>query len=440
MTLEIISLIGFAVAAVVFGVLCFRGFHIIPCSLLAAAILCLMSGMPIYQTLTDTYMPSFANFIKNYYLLLFAGAFFARVMADGGAVAGIAYRIVRLAYCFPVKYQKVVAVCCLPLINFVVVYGGITVYAAVFTLVVIAKEIFDEMDINWGYYAVASLGSGKIAQFFPGSAETVNLLPINYFGTNAMSGAFLGIVGALVMYGFAVVYVFFSVRRDERKGIGFLPAGASISKSELMNIDKEHLQPLWKCLLPMAVMWCLLNIVGLPAPVALFGASIAAMIIFRKTLRFKASLAESAGKAITSLSLLCSVVAYGAVLASTPGYSYALTLVDKLPGGAAFKVWLTCLIITPVLNSASGGITVILNSLGEQFMASGIAAGALHRLVVISSMGLNSLPHNSGTATIAAVGKVDYKYFYGHLFWTSLVGATLGGFVVMLLVSMGIYF
>lgn len=440
MSVEIISLIGFAVAALAFGFLCYKGFHIIPCSLLAVAILCLMSGMPVYQTLIDTYMPSFANFIKGYYLLLFAGAFFAKIMADGGAVAGIAYRIVKIAYYFPKKYQKLVAICCLPLINFIVVYGGITVYAAVFTLVVIAKEIFDEMDINWGYYAVASLGSGKIAQFFPGTAETVNLIPTSTFGTNAMAGTFIGIVGALVMYGFAIVYVFFSVRRDEQKGIGFLPAGAEISRSELMNIDKEHLQPLWKCLFPMAVMWCVLNVLNLPAPIALFCASIVAMAIFYKTLRFKASMAESASKAIVSLSLLCSVVAYGAVLAATPGYQYALTLVNKLPGGAAFKVWLTCLIMTPILNSASGGITVILNSLGQQFMETGIAAGALHRLVVISSLGLNSLPHNSGTATIAAVGKVEYKYFYIHLFWTSLVGATIGGMVVMILVSMGIYF
>ncbi len=439
MSPEIISLIGFAVAAVVFGLLCYKGVHIIPSSLLAAAILCIMSGMPVYSTLTDVYMPSFANFIKSYYLLLYAGAFFARVMADGGAVAGIAYRIVKLAYRFPKKYQKVVAVCCLPLINFIIVYGGITVYAAVFTLVAIAKEIFDEMDINWGYYAVASLGSGKIAQFFPGSAEAVNLLPIEYFGTTPLSGTFIGIMGALAMYAFAVVYVFISVNRDERNNIGFLPAGAEIARSELMEIDKEHLQPLWKCLLPMIIMWCALNLLSLPAPVALFIASIVAMIIFYKTLRFKASLAESAIRAITSLSLLCSVVAYGAVLANTPGYNFALTLVDKIPGGAAFKVWLTCLIITPILNSASGGITVILKSLGDQFLATGIAPGALHRLVVVSSMGLNSLPHNSGTATIAAVGKVEYKYFYIHLFWTSLVGATVGSIVVMLLVSMGIY-
>ena len=53
MSPEIISLIGFAVAALVCGVLGYKGVHIIPSSLLAAAILCIMSGMPIYSTFTS---------------------------------------------------------------------------------------------------------------------------------------------------------------------------------------------------------------------------------------------------------------------------------------------------------------------------------------------------------------------------------------------------
>lgn len=439
MSIEVISFIGIFVAAVVFAILCFKGFHIIPCSILGVAILCIMSGMPIYSTLTDTYMASFANFIKGYYLILACGAIFASIMRDAGAIGGIAYRIVRLAYKFPVKYQKVAAVCILPLINFIIVYGGITVYAAVFTLVAIACEIMREMDIHWGYYAVASLGSAKLAQFMPGSAETVNLIPMEYLGTTPSSGVLLGIVAALIMYAFAVGYVFISIRRDEKRGIGFLPAGKAISESELMHIDKDNLPPLWKCLLPLVVMWCVLNIANLPAVIALSCAAMSAIILFYKNIHFKAEIAEGAMKGITSIALLCSVVAFGAVLASTPGYQLAVGLVDKIPGGAAFKIWLTCLILTPILNSSTGGLKVILGSLGNEFLATGIAPGAIHRLACISTLGLNATPHNSGTAVVATVGKMGFKDFYMKMFWTQVVGPTIAGFVVMLLVSAGVY-
>ena len=441
MSPEVLSFIGIFVAAIVFAVLCFKGVHIIPSSIVGCIILCLMSGMPIYDTLTETYMSSFANFISGYYLLLACGAIFATIMRDAGAISGIAYRIVRLAYKFPKKYQKVAAVCILPLINFIIVYGGITVYAAVFTLVAIACEIMKEMDIDWGYYAVASLGSAKLAQFMPGSAETVNIIPTEFLGTTPTSGALLGIVAALIMYAFAVGYVFIAIRRDERRGRGFLPAGAEIAKSELIEIDKDHLAPLWKCIVPLVVMWVVLNLLNQPAVIALACAAVVAIILFFNNVKhkIKANLAEGAMKGITSISLLCAVVAFGAVLSATPCYQLAMTFVNAIPGSAAVKIWLTCLILTPILNSTTGGLQVILSSLGDSFLASGIAPGAIHRLALVSSLGLNATPHNSGTATVATVGKMGYKDFYLKMFWTQVVGPTIAGIVVMLMVSAGIY-
>lgn len=437
--MDVVSFIGIFVAAIIFAFLCFKGFHIIPCSILGCVILCLMSGMPIYETLTEIYMSSFASFIGKYYLILACGAIFAAIMRDAGAISGIAYRIVKLAYKFPKNYQKVAAVCILPIINFIIVYGGVTVYAAVFTLVAIACEIMKEMDIHWGYYAVASLGSAKLAQFMPGSAETVNLIPMEYLGTAPGSGVVLGIVAAVIMYAFAVGYVVISIRKDEKNGVGFYPAGKAIAESELIKIDKENLPPLWKCLVPLAVMWCVLNLLDQPAVIALACAALVAIALFFKNIHFKSEIAEGAMKGITSIALLCSVVAFGAVLAATPGYQLAMTFVDKIPGSAAFKIWVTCLILTPILNSSTGGLKVILGSLGDTFLASGIAPGAIHRLAVISTLGLNATPHNSGTATVATVGKLQYKDFYVKMFWTQVVGPTIAGFVVMLMVSAGIY-
>lgn len=441
MTIEVLSFIGIFVAAIIFAVLCFKGFHIIPCSILAAVILCIMSGMPIYETLTKTYMASFANFIGGYYLLLGCGAIFACIMRDCGAISGIAYRIVQLAYKFPKQYQKVAAVCILPLINFIIVYGGVAIYAATFTLVAIAAEVLRKMDVHWGYYAVASLGSAKLAQFMPGTPETVNQIPLEYLGTHPADGALLGIVAAVIMYAFAIVYVFISIRHDEKKGIGFFPAGERIAASDTIQIDKDNLPPLWKCLVPLLVVWVVMNLLDQPAVIALCVAAVVAIVLFfgsaKKTL--KNNITEGAMKGINSIALLCAVVAFGGVLASTPGYAMAKTLVGSIPGSAAFKIWLVCLVLTPILNSTTGGLKVILGSMSEEFLATGIAPGAIHRLALISSLGLNATPHNSGTATIAVVGKLDYKDFYVKMFWTQVVGPTIAGFVVMLMVSAGIY-
>lgn len=441
MSIDVLSFIGIFVAAIIFAYLCFKGFHIIPCSILAAAILCLMSGMPLYETLTKVYMVSFANFISGYYLLLACGAIFATIMRDCGAISGIAYRIVKLAYKFPKQYQKVAAVCILPLINFIVVYGGVAIYAATFTLVAISAEVLKELDVHWGYYCVASLGSAKLAQFMPGTPETVNQIPLEYLGTHPADGALLGITAAVIMYLFAIVYVVISLRRDEKKGIGFFPAGERIASSDLVKIDKENLPPLWKCLIPLAVVWVTMNIFDQPAVIALCVACVVAIALFFKTAikNIKSNITEGAMKGINSIALLCAVVAFGGVLSATPGYAMAKGLVSAIPGSPAMKIWLICLILTPILNSTTGGLKVILGSMSEEFLASGIAPGAIHRLALISSLGLNATPHNSGTATIAVVGKLDYKDFYVKMFWTQVVGPTIAGIVVMLMVAAGIY-
>jgi len=297
------------------------------------------------------------------------------------------------------------------------------------------------MDVHWGYYAVASLGSAKLAQFMPGTPETVNQIPLEYLGTHPADGAVLGITAAVLMYVLAIVYVFIALRRDEKKGIDIFPAGEKIAASDLIQVDKENLPPLWKCLVPLLVVWVVMNLLDQPAVIALCCAAVVAIALFFPTAKktIKNNITEGAMKGINSIALLCAVVAFGGVLSATPGYEMAKGLVSSIPGSPAMKIWLICLILTPILNSTTGGLKVILGSMSEEFLATGIAPGAIHRLALISSLGLNSTPHNSGTATVAVVGKMDYKDFYMKMFWTQVVIPTIVGFIIMLMVSAGIY-
>lgn len=440
MSTEVISLIGFFIAAVVFGYICFKGVHLIPGSIVGVVILCVTSSMPIYSTLTGTFMTSFGSFISKNYLILFFGAIFAEIMRDAGAISCIAQNILKLCYKFPAKYQQVSAVMGMTLICFIIVYGGITTYAAIFTLVALAKEVFEELDIHWGLYALGSLGSGKLAQFFPGTAELVNQLPIEYFGSKPSSGAFIGVATAVIIFVLATIYTSIVLRRYKAKGIGFHPSGSAIAEQDI-KVNAPDVK-LWQSLLPMVCMWVTLNILNQPAAIALAVASVVAFLIFFRggNVKVKTSIREGSVRAITSLSLLAAVVAYGSVLAATPGYQYAISLVDKIPGGPASKVWLTTMVMCAVLNSASGGIRTVLDSLGDDFLATGISPDALHRMVVVSSLGMNSLPHNSGTATVSAVAKLNYKDFYGHMFMTQLVIPCIASFLMMLMVSAGIQF
>jgi H+/gluconate symporter-like permease len=69
-----------------------------------------------------------------------------------------------------------------------------------------------------------------------------------------------------------------------------------------------------------------------------------------------------------------------------------------------------------------------------------MSLGALHRLIVVSSLGLNTLPHAAGVASIAATCKLNVKDFYGHVFWMSVIVPTLASFLLVILMGIGIQF
>jgi len=86
-------------------------------------------------------------------------------------------------------------------------------------------------------------------------------------------------------------------------------------------------------------------------------------------------------------------------------------------------------VLASLTGSASGGLTIALDALGDTYM--GLAAeqrinpALLHRVAVIGAGTLDSLPHNGAVVTLLAVCGSTHGESYFDIVMVAIVGAVL---------------
>ena len=426
---EILSLIGIVVGVAVFIVVSFMGFDIKVVALLAAAIVALMSGLNPYQALTEFFMPGAAGAVGSYFMLFTFSAIFARIIGESGAAASIAFKITRLARTAKsIETQRFLAVLTLPLVN------------ATFIMVGLARPLFKELDIPWWLYTCNSLGSSTFTiGMMPGSPQMQNLIPMETFGTQPTASPVLGILCACLTMGLGSCYIMYQVRRTSKKGEGFMPTGEVIDKENLTAPNIEEM-PLWKALLPMVVLLIVLNGFKMPAPISLLIAIIVAYLLYDpRKLNIKKLITDGMTAGLIPLFGLACATGFGKVVSNVSGFTTITNSLEVL-GTGAFSIVIIMNVCSGICGSASSGEKIALDAFGDRFIASGIPGDQLHRLIAMSSTGLDTLPHSAGIVTALTVSKLTHKQAYINNFVLSVLLPIIMSFLAAGLISMGFYF
>jgi H+/gluconate symporter-like permease len=140
-----------------------------------------------------------------------------------------------------------------------------------------------------------------------------------------------------------------------------------------------------------------------------------------------------------------SEVGYGTVIASLAAFALIRDkLVALWPGQPLLTEAVAINAMAGITGSASGGLGIALAAMGETFVdmatAVGVSPELLHRVAVIASGGLDSLPHNGAVITLLVICGLTHRESYADIFVVSIVvpvlslaailiaGATLGLF------------
>ena len=124
---------------------------------------------------------------------------------------------------------------------------------------------------------------------------------------------------------------------------------------------------------------------------------------------------------------------FGAVIASLPGFLVIKDALKAIPNPLVNEA-ITVTTLAGITGSASGGMSIALAAMANQFIATANAAGipleVLHRVAAMVSGGMDTLPHNGAVITLLAVTGLTHRQSYRDIFAITCI-KTLSVFVVI---------
>lgn len=336
--------------------------------------------------------------------------------------------------------QRWLAVMVLPLIQLILTYGGVNVFVVVFILVAIARSLFKELNIPWWMYSCSCLGSSTVTiGMLPGSPQIQNIIPCEYFQSTTMAAPVLGILCSLITFAIGSGYIWWQCKRTNNKGEGFMPTGELIDKEKLAEVSIKNEKPLWACLLPMIVVIVVLNFLKQSAVVALFSGCLVAWVLYDPRKQdLKKIFSGAMPQAIMPLITVCCASGFGGIVSAVPGFQTIVSSLDAL-GTSPLTIVLVVNVCSGICGSASSGENIALQNFADRFLATGIPGPQLHRLVAMSSIGLDTLPHSAGVITMLSTTKLTHKQAYINNFILSLLLPIVIACFAAVLISMGFY-
>ena len=111
----------------------------------------------------------------------------------------------------------------------------------------------------------------------------------------------------------------------------------------------------------------------------------------------------------------------------------------SIEGGPLVSLAVSTNVLAALTGSASGGLTIALDALGDTFMRiaaeKGIDPAVMHRVAVIGAGTLDSLPHNGAVVTLIAICGSTHRESYLDILMVAIVGALIALVAVIALGS-----
>ena len=454
--------------------LAFRGWSVLLLAPAAALLAAAFAGEPLLASWTQTFMGSAAGFLAQFFPLFLLGALFGKLMEDSGSVSAIAnFMTERLG-----ERRAVLAVV---LAGALVTYGGVSLFVAFFVLAPMAQALFRAAAIPRRLMPAAiALGTSTFTMSaLPGTPAIQNAIPMPFFGTTPFAAPGLGIIASAIMLGFGLWWLARAEASARRSGEGFGAQGSvnveTVAEDQLVRerattarefdpaeIRHGHLSDtspsIALAMLPLAVVigvnllmslfvlprldvsflaeehWggtSLSAVAGVWAVVTALAAAVAMLIAVshRHLPQLRLSMDAGANASVLPALSVASLVGFGAVVAAMPAFAVVRDWVLAIEGGPLVSLAVATNVLAALTGSASGGLTIALDALGGTYMqlaaAKGIDPALMHRVAVIGSGTLDSLPHNGAVVTLLAVCGSTHRESYLDIVMVAIVGAII---------------
>jgi H+/gluconate symporter-like permease len=136
-----------------------------------------------------------------------------------------------------------------------------------------------------------------------------------------------------------------------------------------------------------------------------------------------------------------SEVGYGAVIASLPAFRVVRDAVLGVSDNPLISLAVSVNVLAGITGSASGGMSIALQTLGETFRdlaeEQGISLEVMHRVTAIASGGFDALPHNGAVITLLAICSLSHRQSYKDI---AVVAVAIPVLALIVVIALGTFF
>jgi H+/gluconate symporter-like permease len=475
------GLLGILLALALLMWLAYKGWSILLVSPLAALVAAAISGDPLLAHWTQTFMGGAARFFVQWFPMFLLGGLFGKLMDDSGSISSIARFLTERLGTRHTMFAVVLA-------SALVTYGGVSVFVAFFVLVPMAKTMFQSADLPRRLLP-ATIGLGAFTftmSALPGSPSVNNAIPMPYFGTTTFAAPGIGIIASIVTLAFGMWWLLRAQAAARKAGEGYgrelditididektrehATAAGEFDPAEIHHGKRASTEPSFAlAVLPLVVVIAvnfLMSLIVFPRLdfaflekeiwggttigavaglwsliLALAAGTLTIVVInYSRLPALRESLDAGANSAALPILTISSLVGFGAVVAALPAFTMVRDAVLSVPGGPLISLTVSMNILAGLTGTASGGMAIALNALGDTFLRlaseHGIDPALMHRVTTISAGTLDALPHNGTVLMLLQISKLTHKESYLDMVMTVIVGVIVSLVVVIVLGS-----
>ncbi|MGA4439932.1 GntP family permease [Psychrobacter pocilloporae] len=449
----------------------YRGYSVLILAPIMATLAVLLSGdflntIPAY---TDVFMGALSGFLLKFFPIFLLGALFGRLMADSGAATAIANTVVE-------KLGASKAILAVILVCAILTYGGVSLFVVAFAIYPIAKDLFRAADIPKRLIPAAiALGSFTFTMTaLPGTPAIQNAIPIPYYNTNVFAAPILGIIGGTIMFICGWLWLQSRARKANAAGEGYGQhdeedvggVGAAAKEVEVLN---THHTSFTVAMIPLVLVIGLnailtyvvfpsidfsslqtqfpeLNIAGsLGLWSIIISLVVACVVLILLRIGHWNNLQKTINRGTYDSMLpifnTASEVGYGAVIASLAGFLIIRdSILNLTPDNPLISEAVAMTTLAGITGSSSGGLSIALSTLGEDYLRMAVNAGIdpelMHRVAVMAAGGLDTLPHSGAVITLLAICGLTHKQSYLNLAMVTMVIPLVAVVAVIILGTM----
>lgn len=468
------GLLGLFVGLGLLVLFAFRGWSVLLLAPFAALVAALFGGEPLLANLTQVFMVNAAGFLAQFFPIFLLGAVFGKLMDDSGAVTAVAAFMSK-------RLGERRAIPAVVLAGALVTYGGVSLFVAFFVIVPMARSLFRAAAIPRRLIpATIVLGTSTFTMSaLPGTPSIQNAIPMPFFGTTPFAAPGLGIIASLIMLGTGLWWL----RRAEAKARGagesygddVADATERAASDELVRerattareFDPAEMKhghrssepsPVVSAILPLFVVVAVnlvMSLVVLPrldvsylaeqrfgetslaavagvwsVAIALTAAIVTTIALnWARLPSLRQTMDAGANASVLPAFSVASLVGFGAVVAALPAFTVVRDWVLAIEGGPLVSLAVATNILAALTGSASGGLTIALDALGQTYVElaarTGIDLALMHRVAVIGSGTLDILPHNGAVVSLLAICGLTHRDSYLDIVMVGIVTSLL---------------